>query len=58
MKYMIVTEWRQAAFEKVVQKFLDEQKFLNEGWTLQGSITVNSHTGEIYTAQALVKEKE
>jgi hypothetical protein len=54
MKYMIVTEWRQAAFEKVVQKFLDE------GWTLQGgvSITVNSHTGEIYTAQALVKEKE
>lgn len=54
MKYMIVTEWRQAAFETAVQKFL------NEGWTLQGgvSISVNSNTGEIYTAQALVKEEK
>jgi hypothetical protein len=52
MKYMIVTEWRQEVFEKVVQQFLDE------GWILQGgvSITVNANTGTIYTAQALVKE--
>jgi hypothetical protein len=54
MKYMIVTEWRQEVFEKVVQKFLDE------GWTLQGgvSIAVNPNSGEIYTAQALVRGKE
>ena len=52
MKYMIVNEWRQEVFEGKVQDLLDE------GWTLQGgvSITANANTGEIYIAQALVKE--
>lgn len=52
MKYIVVNEWRQEVFESKVQDLLDE------GWTLQGgvSITANANTGEIYIAQALVRE--
>lgn len=54
MKYTIVNEWRQDVFEGKVQDLLDE------GWKLQGgvSVSVNGQSNEMYFVQALVKEEE
>ena len=53
MKYTVLTHWKLAEFEKLVEAYL------KEGWVLQGGVALTTSLGNEQTfAQEMIKQGE